>query len=54
MGDKASFVNVYPFIWKEYQENGYVTGDLHIYWIFVISLLTLFYKEIHTQKGRQK
>jgi hypothetical protein len=27
MGDKASFVNVYPFVWKEFQENGYVTGD---------------------------
>jgi hypothetical protein len=27
MGDKASFVNIYPFVWKEYQDNGYVTGD---------------------------
>jgi hypothetical protein len=27
MGDKASFVNVYPFVWKEFQENGYVTGN---------------------------
>jgi len=27
MGDKASFVNIYPFVWKEFQENGYVTGE---------------------------
>nr|CAD7197435.1 unnamed protein product [Timema douglasi] len=28
MGDKASYVNVYPFMWKEYQEKGYVTAYL--------------------------
>ncbi|XP_067014130.2 uncharacterized protein [Anabrus simplex] len=28
MGDKATFVNVYPFVWKEFQNNGYVTGYL--------------------------
>jgi hypothetical protein len=27
MRDKASFVNIYPFVWKEFQENGYVTGE---------------------------
>ncbi|XP_049802017.1 uncharacterized protein LOC126236620 [Schistocerca nitens] len=26
MGDKASYVNVYPFLWKEYQSSGYVTA----------------------------
>lgn len=30
MGEKASFVNVYPFVWKDYQANGYVTGDYNI------------------------
>nr|CAD7573498.1 unnamed protein product [Timema californicum] len=28
MGDKANYVNVYPFLWKEYQEKGYVTAYL--------------------------
>ncbi|XP_069676617.1 uncharacterized protein [Periplaneta americana] len=28
MGDKASYVNIYPFVWKDFQENGYVTGYL--------------------------
>ncbi|XP_063234136.1 uncharacterized protein LOC134537536 isoform X4 [Bacillus rossius redtenbacheri] len=26
MGDKASYVNIYPFVWKDYQDNGYVTA----------------------------
>ncbi|GLG93133.1 Uncharacterized protein GBIM_00623 [Gryllus bimaculatus] len=26
MGDKASYVNVYPFAWKDFRANGYVTG----------------------------
>ncbi|XP_054271598.1 uncharacterized protein LOC128993578 [Macrosteles quadrilineatus] len=26
MGDKASFVNVYPFIWNDFAESGYVTA----------------------------
>lgn len=30
MGEKASFVNIYPFIWKKYQENGYVTGNFPV------------------------
>ncbi|KAJ9573504.1 hypothetical protein L9F63_009068, partial [Diploptera punctata] len=24
MGDKAAFVNIYPFVWKEFQESGYI------------------------------
>ncbi|XP_025413865.1 uncharacterized protein LOC112685993 isoform X2 [Sipha flava] len=26
MGNKASYVDVYPFIWNEFQKHGYVTG----------------------------
>lgn len=26
MGSKADYVDVYPMIWKEYKDNGYVTG----------------------------
>ncbi|XP_060838613.1 uncharacterized protein LOC132920325 isoform X2 [Rhopalosiphum padi] len=26
MGNKASYVNVYPFIWNEFKKHGYVTG----------------------------
>ncbi|XP_059486350.1 uncharacterized protein LOC132202977 [Neocloeon triangulifer] len=26
MGSKAKFVNVYPFVWNDFQENGYVTA----------------------------
>ncbi|KAG8232427.1 hypothetical protein J437_LFUL012858 [Ladona fulva] len=26
MGDKAKFVNVYPFVWNEFRKNGYVTA----------------------------
>lgn len=26
MGDKANYVNVYPFIWKDFWKNGYVTS----------------------------
>lgn len=32
MGHKANFVDVYPLIWKEYKESGYITGfmeDVH-------------------------
>jgi hypothetical protein len=39
MGEKASFVNVYPFVWKEYQENGYVTGNFPISYLPVFSIL---------------
>ncbi|CAG7727356.1 unnamed protein product, partial [Allacma fusca] len=28
MGDKANFVDVYPFIWNEYKDSGYLTGFL--------------------------
>ena len=28
MGDKAQHVDVYPFIWKEYKEQGYLTGKV--------------------------
>ena len=24
--ENGSFVNVYPFVWNKYRENGYVTG----------------------------
>ncbi|XP_014245819.1 uncharacterized protein LOC106664528 isoform X2 [Cimex lectularius] len=26
MGSKATYVNAYPFIWKNFKENGYITG----------------------------
>ena len=26
MGDKAQFVDVYPWIWNEYERKGYLTG----------------------------
>ncbi|CAL7939740.1 unnamed protein product [Xylocopa violacea] len=26
MGQKANYVNVYPMIWNQYKENGYITG----------------------------
>lgn len=26
MGNKASYVDVYPFIWNEFKKHGYVTG----------------------------
>jgi hypothetical protein len=26
MGDKASYVNIYPFVWNKYKEAGYITG----------------------------
>lgn len=26
MGNKASHVDVYPFIWNEFKKHGYVTG----------------------------
>ncbi|XP_035734477.1 uncharacterized protein LOC118447091 isoform X1 [Vespa mandarinia] len=32
MGQKAQFVNIYPMVWKEYKEKGYITGfmeDVH-------------------------
>lgn len=27
MGVKASFVNVYPFVWNDFAKSGYVTGN---------------------------
>jgi hypothetical protein len=46
MGEKASFVNIYPFIWKDYQENGYVTGNFPISLVLgFISLVPSFYNE---------
>lgn len=26
MGNQASYVDVYPFIWNEFKKHGYVTG----------------------------
>lgn len=28
MGSKANYVNIYPFIWNQFRERGYVTGKL--------------------------
>jgi hypothetical protein len=41
MGDKASFVNVYPFIWNDFAESGYVTGTIIMPKAFKKSLQTL-------------
>lgn len=30
MGNKASYVDVYPFIWNEFKKHGYVTGEYNI------------------------
>lgn len=27
MGSKANYVNIYPFIWNQFREKGYVTGN---------------------------
>ena len=43
MGAKASFVNIYPFVWKEFQENGYVTGESNS--LSLTHSFSLFYVE---------
>lgn len=48
MGDKAVYVNVYPFIWNQFRNAGYVTGKLIdnyyclLFNTFVFSLFLLF------------
>jgi hypothetical protein len=42
MGDKASFVNIYPFVWKEYQDNGYVTGYSALSLEFLLAYVLYF------------
>jgi len=44
MGDKAAFVNIYPFVWKEFQENGYVTGESNPF-LSLTHNFSLFYVE---------
>lgn len=44
MGEKAVHVNVYPFVWNNYHNNGYVTGmfiknSSRLYYMIANSLL---------------
>jgi len=40
MGNKASYVDVYPFIWNEFKKHGYVTGKYNIlsFRFYILSL----------------
>lgn len=46
MGNKASYVDVYPFIWKEFMKYGYVTGKRNI---TLNAFKYIFYRTVYTQ-----